>query len=84
LSIGSYQTSFTHPNILAFSKITLQPKKHLPKLTYDELKAKCESSNSKLHKLMIPLYGNFAVDQKPISNVLDLEPNEKGEESKDN
>jgi hypothetical protein len=32
---------------------------------------------------MIPLYGNFTVDQKAISNHLELETNEKGEENKD-
>lgn len=70
LSLGSYSTSFANSSILSFSKITLNPKKYLPKLSYDDLKAKCESQGFKFHTLVIPLYGNFMIDQVAVSNVL--------------
>lgn len=51
----------------------LTPKKHLPKLNYDDEKAKIESKGLKLHTLMIPLYGEFMVDGKAYKNLLEEE-----------
>lgn len=49
----------------------LTPKKHLPKLSHDDLKAKCESEGEKLHSLVVPLYGRFMVDQKEVGNAFE-------------